>query len=422
MLSQEENELLTRVGPGTPMGGLFRRYWVPALLSSEVPEPDCPPVRVRLLGEALVAFRDTDGRIGLLEERCSHRRASLFYGRNEECGLRCIYHGWKYDVDGNILDTPAEPRESMLRYHVKHQAYPCREANGLIYAYLGPRDRMPLLPDLPWITLPADHVRVGRKVFNDCSWLQTQEGNLDSVHSPFLHGRGGGDAARRWRNQNNPPTFDIDRTSWGVRAIVRYPAEDGGHFIRTNTFVMPYYAALPNADYVDGRLDGFQVNIEVPVDDETTMRFSVHVQRTVPITRRVRDFPLSEVGADSRKVMNRANDYGLDREKQRAGVVFSGIDSSNAIQDGCVVESMGAISDRTREHLGVTDTQVVAVRQFVLDAVRGFQRGEDPPSLARSPGSNDFSDLYLVSATIPADRDWRSMVPEVTTHSLAGVT
>src|SRR5215468_5002508 len=166
MLSKEDNELLTRINPGTPMGNLIRRYWVPALLSEEIPKPDCPPVRVRMLGEELVAFRDSQGRIGLLGERCAHRGTSLFYGRNEECGLRCIYHGWKYDVDGNILDTPAEPAESMIKHHVKQTAYPCIERNGMIMAYMGPKEKQPLLPNFEWFTLPPEQVIVGDKYWN----------------------------------------------------------------------------------------------------------------------------------------------------------------------------------------------------------------------------------------------------------------
>src|SRR5579884_709879 len=163
MLSAEENELLCRVGPGTPMGAMFRRYWLPALRSVDLPEPDCTPVRVRLLGEDLVAIRDTSGRVGLLADRCSHRGTSLFFGRNEEGGLRCIYHGWKYDVDGNLLDTPAEPPESRIKQQVKHPAYPTHEVNGVILAYMGPRQKQPLIPNFPWFTMPATHVTVGDK-------------------------------------------------------------------------------------------------------------------------------------------------------------------------------------------------------------------------------------------------------------------
>src|ERR1051325_6676592 len=156
MLTREQNELLTRTGPGTPMGDFFRRYWIPVLLSEQLPRPDCAPLQVRILGEDLVAFRDTQGRIGLMDEHCSHRGTSLFYGRNEECGLTCIYHGWKYDVDGNVLDTPAEPAGSQLKYKVHHTAYPCVEAGGLVFAYMGPRDEKPVFPTYAWLGVPQN--------------------------------------------------------------------------------------------------------------------------------------------------------------------------------------------------------------------------------------------------------------------------
>src|SRR5258708_431694 len=164
MLSREENDLITRVGPGTPMGELMRRYWIPALLSEEISEPECPPLRVRLLGEDLVAFRDSMGRVGLLAEHCSHRGTSLYYGRNEECGLRCIYHGWKYDVEGRVLETPAEPAGSTLKDKVRHTAYPCREAAGVVFTYMGPKERIPLLPNYEWTTHPQDHLYVTKSV------------------------------------------------------------------------------------------------------------------------------------------------------------------------------------------------------------------------------------------------------------------
>lgn len=186
MLSREENELLTRVGPGTPMGAMLRRYWIPALLSEEIPLPDCPPVRVRLLDEDLLAFRDSKGRIGLLDEYCSHRRSSLFYGRNEECGLRCVYHGWKYDIEGNVLETPAEPPDSHLKHKVHHTAYSCREASGVIFTYMGSKDKMPLFPNFDWLMVPPDHVVVD-KFFIECNYLQSLEGDCDNVHAAYLH-------------------------------------------------------------------------------------------------------------------------------------------------------------------------------------------------------------------------------------------
>src|SRR4051794_17038183 len=246
MLTVEENELLCKVGPATPMGEVFRRYWLPAIRSVDLAEAGGEPKRVRLLGEDLVAFRDSSGKVGLLAEKCAHRRASLFYARNEDCGgLRCIYHGWMYDTEGNILETPAEPAESHIRHHVKQTAYPCREVNGMIYTYMGPRERMPRLPELPWFTLPAENVSISPGiVINECNWLQTQEGNIDSTHTPFLHARKapdgafrpGGQTTQPFRNQNNPPSFEIERTRWGVRAVVRYPTDDGAAFTRTNTF------------------------------------------------------------------------------------------------------------------------------------------------------------------------------------------
>jgi phthalate 4,5-dioxygenase len=429
MLTKEENELLCRVGPGTPMGEVFRRYWLPAIRSIDLPEPDCAPMRVRLLGEDLVAFRDTSGRVGLLAEKCAHRRASLFFGRNEECGLRCIYHGWKYDVDGTIVDTPAEPGESMIKHHVKQVAYPCHEVNGMVYAYMGPKEKMPLIPDLPWFSLASEHVGVGAPVINDCNWLQTQEGNIDSTHSPFLHARRAEDGAYRpggqgtqpYRNQKNPPSFQIDRTEWGVRAVVRYPAPEDASFTRTNTFIMPVYTALPNGRQVDGRLDGFNVNTEVPMDDDHTMRYTITVQRTTEVDQAHRGFPLDEILPNGRKIVNRHNDYLIDREKQRSGLVFSGLDWSFATQDGCVVESMGPIMDRENEHLGQGDSQIVAVRRFLLDAMREVENGGDAPGVAFDVEDNDFSDLIMVSATVPAGVDWKRYAPEVTTHVLAGV-
>jgi phthalate 4,5-dioxygenase len=230
MLSREENNLLTRVSPGTPMGELMRRYWIPALLSEEIPEPDSSQVRVRLLEEDLVAFRDSKGRVGLLAEHCSHRGTSLFYGRNEECGLTCIYHGWKYDIDGNVLDTPAEPPGSTLKHKVRHTAYPCKEAAGVVFAYLGPKDRIPLFPNYEWTTLPQDHLYV-TKSLQDCNYLQGLEGECDSSHLSFLHRaltekkRGGGDPDMY--GKDGAPKLEGVETDFGVRMISCRNAGDG---------------------------------------------------------------------------------------------------------------------------------------------------------------------------------------------------
>jgi phenylpropionate dioxygenase-like ring-hydroxylating dioxygenase large terminal subunit len=184
MLSVEENALLTQTASGTPMGETMRRYWIPAVLSWEIPEPDCPPVRVQLLGEKLLAFRDTSGRIGLVDEFCPHRRASLWFGRNEVCGLRCVYHGWKFDVEGNCVDQMNEPEQ--FKDKIRLTAYPTVELGGVIWTYMGPPELQPPLPKFEWTQVPESH-RVVTKVWQECNWLLALEGGIDTSHAPILH-------------------------------------------------------------------------------------------------------------------------------------------------------------------------------------------------------------------------------------------
>src|SRR6185436_13678338 len=222
MLSREDNALLTRVDRGTPMGDTLRRYWIPALLASELPEPDCPPVRVRLLGEDLVAFRDTQGRIGLLDESCPHRRASLFFGRNEECGLRCVYHGWKFDVDGRCLDMMNEPAELQFKDKILVTSYPTLELGGLIWTFMGPADRMPEPPRFNWTQVPATHRQVS-KVIQESNWLQGVEGGIDTSHAPIMHRLLTVDSKRPGFKPTNPfvrgkaPKLEIDVTDYGYQ-------------------------------------------------------------------------------------------------------------------------------------------------------------------------------------------------------------
>ena len=244
MLSKEDNELLTQVSPGTPMGHLIRRYWVPALLSEEVPQPDCPPVRVRMLGEELVAFRDSEGRIGLLGERCAHRGTSLFYGRNEDCGLRCIYHGWKYGVDGHVLDMPAEPGDSDFRQKLHHTAYPTHEAGGVIYAYLGPRDKMPLFPNYEWTQVPLDQTYVTKSLL-ECNYLQGLEGECDSSHLSFLHRAFTNERNQPLYKSDTSPVYETEETDFGVRLIATRNSADNQHYVRFSAFVMPVYGCVP---------------------------------------------------------------------------------------------------------------------------------------------------------------------------------
>src|SRR5579871_232641 len=242
MVSKEENDLLTQVGPGTPLGEALRRYWIPFLLPDEVGEPDGDPVRVRLLGENLVAFRDTEGRIGLLDEFCAHRGASLFYGRNERSGLCCIYHGWKYDSAGTVLETPNEPLPRVYEGKLKLRAYPTREAGGAVWAYLGPPAHMPPFPAFPWNT--RRHVRA-KKVWLDCNYLQSIEGGVDSSHVSILHRASVAVSQGQLVTRDSAPRIDMQDMPYGFRYAALREADDGQVYVRITPFMMPWYTIVP---------------------------------------------------------------------------------------------------------------------------------------------------------------------------------
>jgi phthalate 4,5-dioxygenase len=404
MLSHEENALVTRTDRNTPMGELFRRYWIPALLSEEVPEPDCPPVRVRLLGEELIAFRNSAGRVGLLGEYCSHRRASLFYGRNEEQGLRCVYHGWKFDVAGTVLETPAEPPSSPLKERVKHKAYPCREASGVVFTYMGPPEREPLFPGYEWLTVPPSHVGV-TKFALECNYLQALEGDCDTSHSAYLHRGNNGEGLVL--SGDGSPRFEIEPTWCGLRAAAIRDLAEGGTYVRVSTFAMPFIGSVARGKMIDGKLDGFLVVYQVPADDEHTWRYNFRFKRSEPMTPGELGPDRRQVGAEYQLLAGKPNEYLLDRGKQRT-YNFTGIDGF-ATQDACVTQSMGPITDRSEEHLGVSDTYVIALRRYLLKAVHDFERGEDPPGLAFDPSRNDFAETMCTWTTVPVGMSWREL-------------
>ncbi|HTM09689.1 MAG TPA: Rieske 2Fe-2S domain-containing protein [Verrucomicrobiae bacterium] len=405
MLSSEENELLTRVGPGTAMGNLFRRYWIPTLLAEEIPEPDGAPVRVRLLGEDLVAFRDTRGRIGLLDEHCVHRGTSLFFGRNEECGLRCIYHGWKYDIEGNILDTPAEPPDSQLKHKVHQTAYPCVEAGGMVFAYMGPKDKMPVFPAYDWLGVPQNQIYIAKSLL-ECNYLQALDGDCDSSHLNFLHRMFKPDERRSFLVHDHAPEFEIDEMEFGFRvAAIRKTAPDM-NYVRISHFVMPFIGCVPVGREIDGKLDGFKAVYQVPADDRTTWRYDFFFKWSRPMTKEdssKRDF----VGPGYRKIRNLANRYLQDRQVQKT-VNFTGIEEF-LNQDACATESMGPIVDRTKEHLGVSDSYIIQVRRFLLKALREVASGEAPPGVIYDPAKADFSGVRCDIAHLPAGISWRTL-------------
>src|SRR2546422_47589 len=254
MLTREENELVTRVGPGTPMGEAMRRYWMPALLANQLAKPDCPPVRVRLLGEDLVAFRDTQGRVGLVEEYCPHRRASLFLGRNEENGLRCVYHGWKYDVEGHCVDMPNEPPETNFQEKIHLTAYPTIESAGMVWTYLGPADKRPPFREFAFHAIPREQW-IATKVPLYCNYLQSMDGNVDSFHSSYLH-RSLQDRESDAEGTDRPGyaswgmsvlakatgragKIEVQPTEYGFRYASLRPTPGGNTLVRMTVFVMP---------------------------------------------------------------------------------------------------------------------------------------------------------------------------------------
>jgi phenylpropionate dioxygenase-like ring-hydroxylating dioxygenase large terminal subunit len=390
MLNPRENELITRVGPGTPMGDLYRRFWLPVLVADELPEPDCVPVRLTVLGEKLVAFKDSNGRIGILDERCPHRLATLFWGRNEEAGLRCVYHGWKLDVEGNCVDIPNAPEGESFKDKVKaFAAYPAIERGGLVWAYMGPREVMPEPPAFELNAVPATH-RYISKMFIGGNWMQGMEGDIDSSHVSFLHSRVDNEAAvllanNRLQSQifaDKTPKWFIKDTDYGVMLAAQRQGEGDSFYWRVNQWVMPSFTMIAARP---GMPIHFQVR--VPMDDEHQIYYRIIWHPSRPLTEAElndarydgRNFP--EVGPGFRPVENAANDYNIDRQAQRSGS-YTGIKSVPA-QDWAVQEYQGGpILDRSLERLVSADESIIRVRSRILKAVRALQEGTEPVEAA----------------------------------------
>jgi len=409
MLTHEQNELVTRTGPGTPMGNLFRRYWIPFLLSEEVPEPEGPPVRVKLLSERLIAFRDTHGRLGLIDEFCAHRGVSLWFGRNEEGGLRCPYHGWKYDVFGQCLDVPSEPEESGYCKKIKLKAYPCVERGGIVWAYTGPPEQQPPVPAFEWTTVPATHRYISRR-WQECNYLQAMEGGIDSSHVSFLHsGELHTDPLHRGTKgsqyqRDRSPKFEVMESSGGLCIGVRRNAEEGHYYWRVTQWIMPWYTMVP--PYGDNALN---VHAWVPIDDENcfTWTFTYHPMR--PLTQMEFDTMRSGGGTHVklipgtfRPIINKDNDYMIDRDAQKSGRTYSGV-RGIAMQDAAVQESMGPIQDRTKENLVSTDNAIIMARHRLRKAALELKKGIEPPAL--DPECHRVrSASFVLPVGVPFDR------------------
>jgi phenylpropionate dioxygenase-like ring-hydroxylating dioxygenase large terminal subunit len=389
MLSRNDNELLTRVGRGTPMGELLRRFWFPALLEAELPTPDGPPVRLRLLGEDLVAFRDSDGRIGILDAYCAHRRAQLFFGRNEERGLRCAYHGWKYDAEGRCIDMPSEPPQTRCMDRIRLKAYRSATRGGVVWVYMGPPEFAAELPDFEWVRLPEPQRTVTKRL-QQCNWAQAVEGGIDSSHISFLHSRSDRELEAKPDQPRNPyhaldrhPVFEVDERDHGLAIAARRNAEESSYYWRITQFLLPFYTLIPPVgSFRDSSGEPYSGHAWVPIDDEHTWTWSFSASPDRPYTEAERAFHggrngmWGPVDEHYRPLLNKANDYLLDRERQRTGN-FTGIEGIPN-QDAAVQESMGPIVDRSLEHLGTSDVGIARFRRLLLRLARDLADGEAP--------------------------------------------
>jgi len=401
MLKAEQNELLTRTGPGSVMGDLIRRYWIPALLTDELPEPDCPPVRVKLLSERLIAFRDSGGKLGLIDEFCAHRGVSLWFGRNEECGLRCAYHGWKYDVSGQCVDIPSEPEESGFRQKIRLRSYPLAERGGVLWAYMGPLESKPPLPEYEFATVPQEQTFISKR-FQECNYLQAMEGGIDSSHVSFLH-RGAlnkdplfkGAKGNQYNLDDFQPKFEVVESAGGLLIGARRKAEDGNFYWRITQWLMPFFTAIPPRG--DHPMHG---HFWVPIDDETCWAWSYdyHPVRALSASelQAMKDghgVHVKYIPGTYRPLQNKDNDYLIDRQAQKEGRSFSGVDGFS-MQDASVQESMGPIQDRTRENLVTTDNGIIMARHLLMRAAKALQKGIEPPG--RDPVTQRVRSASLV--------------------------
>jgi phthalate 4,5-dioxygenase oxygenase subunit len=431
MLNHEDNDLITRVGPGTPMGNLLRRYWVPACLVSELPAPGGSPLRVRLLGEDLVAFRDRDGKVGLLAEACPHRGASLYFGRNEtgaDCGLRCVYHGWAFDTAGNCVDMPSEPRPFADR--IKATSYPVQESGGIAWAYMGPAETMTPLPDYGHHG-PKETEIPATKMLASANWVQVLEGNLDTAHISHLHQffaaadipddgtdrPGYPSNMMSWKLwwHDRAPRLEVEDTWFGFRYAGLRTTPNGHTHVRMTSFVAPFTTIVAFVPFT------VNPSVTVPIDDENTWRYSVATQphfsnpAYIPggSVFEVTPFRTSGIGYKPGVVaagiierdFNAANDYQIDRESQRT-TTFSGVLDFNS-QDNMVTESMGPIIRRWEEHLGTTDVAIIRMRTILINAVKALAaRDTPPPALG---GSGDFHEIRGAEKILEPGEDWRTL-------------
>jgi len=421
MLSVEDNELLTRTGPGTAMGNLIRLYWIPFALSADL-ETDGVPMRARLLGEDLIAFRDSDGHVGLVDAYCAHRRAPLYFARNEDCGLRCVYHGWKYDRTGQCVDMPNERPNSNFKNKVSITAYPCRERNGIVWTFMQKGVEPPDLPDFEWNTVPDENVYLSIRV-ESCNWLQALEGEIDSSHGPFLHSRidgvVGSALSLAYQIEDKHPKFEILEMDQGLAIAARRDVDEENYYWRVNQFGLPFYT-MPPPSHSDPTTSG---HAWVPMDDEHTLCIMFSFNPQGPLSEKNRNtfhdgsFSGRETGHASTRSASPINlgrpfakywpkftienDYEVDWESQRT-TYFSGLPGV-WVQDAACQEGMGPITDRSRERLGPSDAGIIQARRLLM---RLAQRLESEGSVPLSASDPSVMRVRSIGIVLAKDVNW----------------
>ena len=417
MISAEENRLLTQTDPKTPCGELLRRYWQPVALSEELTEGGAP-LKVKILGEELVLFRDDEGRLGLIGLHCSHRGTDLSYGRIEDGGLRCLYHGWLYDVCGRVLEQPGEPGGGAHRQEIRHPAYPCQESGGIILAYMGPGEP-PLLPNYEFLTAPGEY-RTATKIFEACNYLQGNEGNIDPVHLSFLHQCL--DEAQFARRRTVPgsaatdnallgediaPTIDVEVTDYGLRIYTVRDAGRDKRYIRITNFIMPNLSVFGGTTVGAG----YAIHWHVPIDDTHHWKYIFAFSREKPLDEFIRTRSRAELTSDYRMTRNASNRYQQDRESMMTQT-FTGMGVNFQAHDAFATESQGPVQDRTAEHPVTSDKAIIAARKLLLNAMKTVQDGRDPQHVMREAKSNRLLHVQALSEVIPADMDSKQFVRE----------
>ncbi len=425
MLTKEENDLVTQTSPGTPCGQLFRSYWQPAALSEELP-PGGPPIPLRLFSEDLVMFRDEDGRIGLLDLHCSHRATDLSYGRIEDGGLRCVYHGWLYDVNGKCLQTPAEPPGSHLKDFVRHKSYPCLEKGGVIFTYMG-EGEPPLLPNYEVLSAPPENALM-TKHYIECNYLQGQEGSEDLAHVPYLHSFLSTEAGARKRTERPQETKAKGTSYLDADSPSQRDYYGPIRVEETDFSVWSYYSSgTAGPEYTFPSLcmtfggpqspgNGYQLYWRVPIDDTHHWQFALAFRREGEIPEQHRySRTWAMMTRDYHLIRNKENRYLQNREEQKT-TTFSGMGAVFVPQDTMANETQGPIQDRTKEMLGVADMAIAAWRRMLLRAIRTVQEGGEAPGRIGDPKVNEVDPMFLKRNAPPSDAELETNLVETRGH------